>query len=35
MGTLANPTFVTASLLEDADHLFVEAYMESCVARFT
>jgi hypothetical protein len=35
MGTLANPTFVTASSLEDADHLFVEAYMASRVARFT
>jgi hypothetical protein len=35
MGTLANPTFVTASSLEEADHLFVEAYMDSRVARFT
>lgn len=34
MGTLANPTFVTASSREDGDHLFVEAYMDSRVARF-
>jgi hypothetical protein len=35
MGKLANPTFVTASSLKDADRLFVEAYMDSRVARFT
>jgi hypothetical protein len=35
MGTIANPTFVTSASLEDADHLFVEAYMDSRVARFT
>ena len=35
MGTLANPTFVTALSLGDVEHLFVEAYMDSRVARFT